>query len=1262
MIIGIGDFRGGETRRARVNPDEPRRLKWCGGWDTSRGHLSPDSLPALRGTEGGPNGYAGGKPPAQVPFCFRGAVDSYVVYRDYYGRLHMVDGNGDWRFCGRKKSCWYEQDTYVINCDSHGFLHGDRVRFLDVIDTPGFGMQQDWWVLSDPTEDTFRISLAHDGDALLITETGSCSLHGYPGDALGVIADGGPCRIDDLLVFPTDGASAALVTFEPAGEDSGGNALTKRVRPLGLRGPTDYRGTEAPTVTPHSPHPATQLFDLTAAETDNPDSHFEVAPGSFGVTHYPAADYEELRLSKACIADQLCAKYDLGEMGVAITHQVYLNLDLKLTYTGDDPNARMSITGQFINTDQTVLSSGFEFVLYSDQICTTETEMRRYAIPRIGSDGRIYRFMVHLGDLSQDCTVTSGNANIACTGHGYSNGDTVAVGRTVGTGAGQLAAGTVYFVCGKADDTFQLEGSVGGGAITPNGGGANTVARAVRGLGIRTAPGWIPPQEMDLGGGVTTSGEDRLWLHSGDFDATGNWKCMGNYLLPAVTFADSPWAIPAEPSKGQAPGRNRFQDWVIRIAAGAASFSVGDLRASILAAINRLPVSPGETGTSATLLEVFPDSYESFSPARPKVRYAYCFRGRDQLSTEQYRVMISNPSAASGEVFADPWRTESVDIELPDNSSGLDAGDEYGAYLTHVLVYRSIFIGFTEAAGGEIGVWTDWHYRGYLRVVNGAVTSGYGYFKDCQRREVDCELSDTTEIITNGSVASPTAHGLQPGDALAFGNTTGGVAEGTTYYVVSCPDLNRFVISPRPDGNPRECTMNADTDTVACLSHGFSVDDPILFTGTGGEVTAGQVYYVSAAPTEHTFTIKDSEGDPVMWAEDAGNVVCTVLNITAAGANTWSSAPAEPTVAGYPVPEMMEANHDYPSAARYVISGDGRIYALCLSWTGDEESGHWSRPKDLEISNWQDYGSFPTTTSDPPEESEGEELTDYAPNSYNGKGLLARQQSKFVFMDNAFYELVGADPIQGWDFLRRDSVGCRDARTITDCRSELIWHDGTDFYSYGGGLCEPISKGLVDSSRIHWDQPFGAAFARDQYVFFCHHDDPDADTPYCLMIFDLQTRAWRRRYSASYQLAGICAAEDGSTVYGVMCGDDHLGEVVDLFSDTTGYGGAQTYDVWTQYLVIAPPGEERHVSNAVLEVVTDQGPFDLAVDLYSQGRMNDSKTGVTLTVYDHQSIYGAPELNCDLTGDAVAVRVRYSGDYPPDIHFIGVNVDDAVAG
>ncbi len=136
------------------------------------------------------------------------------------------------------------------------------------------------------------------------------------------------------------------------------------------------------------------------------------------------------------------------------------------------------------------------------------------------------------------------------------------------------------------------------------------------------------------------------------------------------------------------------------------------------------------------------------------------------------------------------------------------------------------------------------------------------------------------------------------------GDVFGGIVENEVYYVTTVIDNQTFTISETQDPLSTTATVTtASNDRVTVSStDGFSVNDPIIFTGTTfGGITAGVTYYVSEVVNGTQITISTLINGSVLALSNAtGSMLMTsqaeTLNLTTAtGSMTMNvSLPVSP--------------------------------------------------------------------------------------------------------------------------------------------------------------------------------------------------------------------------------------------------------------------------------------------------------------------------------------------------------------------------------
>jgi hypothetical protein len=1057
-------------------------------------------------------------------------------------------------------------------------------------------------IASGLTADVFKFATAAGGSAFDITAAGANTVASIAGRTLDIIADSKPFKVGPLAVFPTlDGMWA----FEPDSD-------SVKTRPFGFKSPILYDEDDhlTITVTPSS-HQATQVFNIGAVGSGD---KFTEASGDLG-EEILAEDHQRLDFfTNAGANNVLSHERSLGAAGVDFEEAVFFIMDFSLGYYNIDPNGVMERTGDFVNGP--IVSSGWEFAFYRETTC--DNEITRFAIPKITSNGAIHRICFHLGDTvyntPQACTITDTVADIADTAHGLSDDETITFDASVGN---NIVAGTTYYIVDDTDpNAFQISATQGGGAITPDDSGTPNWTLNVQGIAILTGPTFA------------TGGTDHtFYLHvyseggSGEWD--DSWDQKGNWILPAVKSSWSPW--------------NDF-----------------------------IPLNPGTKvadkiyPTSAAVIETSNDAMTNHTPDRPRVKWSYIHRGRSYLSDDEFDQLLSNASATSAEEFPDPWSVFQVDLEFPTNDDSNSILDDYGDYVTHILWHRETYIGLgADEIVTEVGAWAPAAYAG----------------KSIAKKAEACTFAADDTITC-------TDHGLSPYDGIRFGSATGGVSTGTTYYVMTTPTVDTFKITATRTGTNAvdlsvadnswtsylmsfedtgrvdyPCSLTVSTDIITSASHRLYLGDAIAFGNTAGGVTKGTLYYVITRPTIHTFQVSTTvDGDPHTLAN---------------GSNTWTFVGPSLVIGEHTIPELLEENKAYADDSKYAVVVDNRVCGAYLTY--DDDNSEWTRPLMMMMSNDGDYASFPVsprTSSDQVTQAsyydvDGSELGQFSPDSYEIKGLLAKDGIKFVFTERGLWELVGDSASAPWRFLMRDSIGLISAKTLADCRSQIIYHgpaDGDDrgsyFYSYSGGRAIPISIDQIDSTLIDWTKAHQGVFSNERYVFFCYYDDPDEESGWCRMVYTLGGAygpCWTSKHGEEFEYAGMGVDEATGDVYALT----HDGDIVNVFGQLDCYGADEAVrTIEQQHIVVSGPHETRKSKQVVADIITEEDSIEIELTVTSHGlgdatpdtQYLEAETGVTQ--------YRWP---IGVTGDAVKVKLVYRGDTPPDWHDVRLELHDAVS-
>ncbi len=160
-----------------------------------------------------------------------------------------------------------------------------------------------------------------------------------------------------------------------------------------------------------------------------------------------------------------------------------------------------------------------------------------------------------------------------------------------------------------------------------------------------------------------------------------------------------------------------------------------------------------------------------------------------------------------------------------------------------------------------------------------------------------------TETLTNLITVSDTTGFVVNNPIQFIGNTTGGIVNGTTYYILAINDGTSFTISTTPGGSavnlstsvcdvlvrtaPAATTLTTasgsmtgtTTNAKSVLSTGYGSMSGTYSTNLFGNAVAGTTYYVKTIPSSTTFTVSDtSGGTAVTLKTDTGS-----MNVAAVG-------------------------------------------------------------------------------------------------------------------------------------------------------------------------------------------------------------------------------------------------------------------------------------------------------------------------------------------------------------------------------------------
>lgn len=734
-ITGKQDFTGGITRRKRVSWADRAILSKLDGYWVKDGVLVGEGMVDLLNTFTDPHvpgvNVSEAPVPEQMPFAFREAGSTILIARDGTDTIR-------------------EFETRIAVVSMSGAAAGTGYTVGDVLTLAG-GTGGTVTVTSisggGATGPVTGVSLTTGGYGYSVgvkattggTGAGNCTVNvtsvakawddpaGNP-DLPDVPDDAVPIRLgSDQVIFPTVGSDAKLMVYEP-------RSPTTKLRPLGFKGPCDYAASEKPIVTA-SASAALQLFDCNDAETD------WVAVEE-GVTPTTTADAVVIVIDSTSDANSVLAKKDLGAVGVSPTGKSYLVFDIAIE--NDEQN--YTYAGLFPN-DATMYPSGYIFELYSDQACAAL--IAAYYIPKCTQEGLVYRFAINIGTLT---TTIKGIAIKTAAFWDFPTGDPF----TIRLWSEPFAAAGDWSQKGNFLLPAVAWNKGGWAAILAQTGTGVTGYLDVPPTGNLLTKGDFEPTctwnthwvrndtgQVTLQTASARSGSYGVSLHGSDAHThnitSGSSAGAGTSIEPGREYclelyyrkpsgSDVSWRVEivqhsaahavletnSWPSGATwyAASLTDFVKFLSHFSANAAAnhchvvITVGIATPERLLDCDDIAIYPANQASSncTYLLQTFSQGGTNQTPGNPYVRYAYGFRGKDRLSVVVYDPMVSNPSNESDSLFADPWRTYANAITLPGTT---DVMDDYGDYVTHFVIYRSIYMPL-EAEGA--GAWGNWDF------------------------------------------------------------------------------------------------------------------------------------------------------------------------------------------------------------------------------------------------------------------------------------------------------------------------------------------------------------------------------------------------------------------------------------------------------------------------------------------------------------------------------------------------------------------------
>jgi hypothetical protein len=971
------------------------------------------------------------------------------------------------------------------------------------------------------------------------------------------------------------------------------DSLSTKLRPLSLKSPTDYLPLEKPNVTPLAT-PAVQLFDIAATTAE-----WAIADAAFGSV-VNTTDKAVITLDAYAPANMLVATRDISGATKALTNKAYLILDIKINTAQEPPYTTDGLFGN----DPGLYPSGYLIGLYSDAACTTL--IASYRIPRM-QDANVNRVAISLGTQ----TATAQGVGLIT--------DTFFTPPT----------GTNTYTITLYSGTFEDDWSVCGNWLLP----------AVQ---WKHSP-WVKKLESMLNvtaGDVVLPASGNLVVDGG-FEAdplTTNWDTSGSpdrktsLQRTGAACVCLEWANDAVQSKAMiaATAGMEYQQeaWYVAPAETGAH-----------AAVWRMAILWYDAGNNLLSTSYFPgplvtDYYYETHTLTHKRRVG---TATAPASTTQCKVRIESEVDTDGDSFHHNFRIDDVSLVAMNKTvSGtatiLQTLDESGdsmnpelprvqyCYcfagkdsLTNALVYKLMWSNPSDGCGDSDATTPadPWRYytvavtlpSGPINTLASAVTAGGSGYAVGDILVINAGHGGKCKVATVSGTAAATVTLISAGSGYATG--TGQATANET------------------DATGTLCTVNITDVLTPIEEYGSYLTHILIYR---------RVY----------------DGETKIWSTPE---FVQAVDIGASMSYVDKGWDADAELYGLPVPEYLELTNDYLNSAKHTIFTDRRIYAGCLDW--NEELSKWNRPTAIAVSSYDKTHAFPTTVDSESLVTDGVELDGYAQTGSELRGLVVRNDEKYVFLDNEFFLLRGDNPLTGWQFIRIDSVGLKSMRTLVDCRGMLIWHDGHHFYAYQGGRTQNISRFAVDSTLITWTEPYNAVYYNGYYLFYCTYD-----SVHCVLTFDTESGAWRiRRSDDGLNFVGMCT--DGESVYGLTPG----GNVFDVYGSSTTEAtdaGTQspTRQVWTQYVRLCEMGLDAQVSDCILlaEASTD---IDVTMRVYSHGKQDDDSGDKTYSLVSTATRYADEGMN--VKGDAAQTRFEYTGTAPPTIYGLGVEADGVSA-
>jgi len=511
------------------------------------------------------------------------------------------------------------------------------------------------------------------------------------GPECAVLAESVPVRVGNQIIFARGGQERALMIYEP-------ESATTKLRPLGMKSPSDYLETLKPAVTPSVLTPPA-LFDCNDGEDwVGFDGHYTVVTETGKATLTLDSD------SAAGVKAFTKSLVHLDPDYVSLADKAYTLLDIRLQL---DSRA-YDYPGLFVN-NSALLPSGYVLSLYSNTACSEL--ITSFHIPRLDSEARVNRIAFK---IDSDATVKGVSIDTASFYTPPEPGATYIL--TVYSGVysddwshkGAFVMPEVVFGKSPIASAFEAVQPTSEIVSPPAANLLENASFEAGGAGVAdswTGLGLAAVVETAGRSGARSIGLSVLWdgvfqtaipvtagrqyrfeaWHYGwpSYQAPGVWHALVQ-PMDGATPIGAPIPIPSSGGWQVQLGAWTKATGIVTIPAGASSCVLTLQQLSVwppsqltlLDDVGFYPADPTTAG-AAYVLQTFSEDLSGRIPGNPLVHYACCYAGRDRLAGDDYDLMVSNPADTSApDAVADPWRTQSIALVMP---TGVVSALELGA-------------------------------------------------------------------------------------------------------------------------------------------------------------------------------------------------------------------------------------------------------------------------------------------------------------------------------------------------------------------------------------------------------------------------------------------------------------------------------------------------------------------------------------------------------------------------------------------------------